>query len=141
MKKINIIYWSGTGNTEDMANAVAEGAKDKDVEVNVIFVEDAQLSHIEEADAVALGCPSMGDEVLEEDAMEPFVESLSSANLNKPFALFGSYDWGDGEWMRNWEKRMEEYGAKLVDKGVIANNDPDDEAIEKCKELGAKLAG
>ncbi|MCT4598408.1 MAG: flavodoxin [Vallitalea sp.] len=140
MKKINIIYWSGTGNTEAMAHAIAEGAKGEDNEVKVISVDEAQLSDVEEADAVALGCPSMGDEVLEESEMEPFVESLQSINLNKPVGLFGSYGWGNGEWMIDWEERMEGYGASLINKGLIVNNDPEDDDIENCKKLGEMLA-
>jgi flavodoxin short chain len=140
MKKINIIYWSGTGNTEAMAHAIAEGAKGGDNEVKVISVDEAQLSDVEEADVVALGCPSMGDEVLEESEMEPFVESLQSINLNKPVGLFGSYGWGNGEWMIDWEERMEGYGASLINKGLIVNNDPEDDDIENCKKLGEMLA-
>lgn len=140
MKKINIIYWSGTGNTEAMAHAIAEGAKGEDNEVKVISVDEAQLSDVEEADAVALGCPSMGDEVLEESEMEPFVESLQSMNLNKPVGLFGSYGWGNGEWMIDWEERMKGYGASLINKGLIVNNDPEDDDIENCKKLGSMLA-
>ncbi|MCY6484474.1 flavodoxin [Clostridium aestuarii] len=141
MKKVNIIYWSGTGNTEAMANAIAEGAKIDEVEVSLLAVNQASADHVVNSDVLALGCPSMGQEVLEEAEMEPFVESIESVVKGKKLALFGSYGWGDGEWMRNWVERMENCGAQLIDdEGLMANNEPDDEAITNCKELGEKLA-
>ncbi|HWR44888.1 flavodoxin [Sporomusa sp.] len=142
MKKIAVIYWSGTGNTEQMAVAVADGAKNNDgVSVELIAVNNASKNNVLEADAVALGCPSMGDEVLEETEMEPFVETLQSAELaGKPLALFGSYGWGNGQWMRDWVERMKGLGALLVADGLIVQENPNDEGISLCKELGAKLA-
>ncbi len=140
MKKISIIYWSGTGNTEAMAEAVAEGAKDGGSSVKVLKVEEAAKEDVINANAVAFGCPSMGAEVLEEESMEPFIESISDIDYtDKPVALFGSYDWGDGEWMRDWESRMKGYGAALVDEGLIVNLTPGDEEISLCKKLGKKL--
>lgn len=140
MKKIAVIYWSGTGNTEMMAKAIAEGASEAGVEVNLLNVANARITDVFEADAVALGCPSMGAEVLEEDEMEPFVTSLNSAEINnKPVALFGSYDWGNGEWMKDWEDRMKGYGARLIQAGLIINLTPDTEALKECKSLGSKL--
>ncbi|KGM97230.1 flavodoxin [Clostridium novyi A str. 4552] len=140
MKELVIIYWSGTGNTESMANAVAEGAKIDDVNVKLMNVSEAKVEDIENADSVALGCPSMGAEQLEEAEMEPFVDSISSAIKGKKLVLFGSYGWGNGEWMEDWEERMTGYGANVVDDCLIINNTPDDEGIEKCKELGETLA-
>ena len=141
MKNITVIFWSGTGNTEIMANAIAEGAKVNGDIVKVLNVEEATKEDVINSDLIALGCPAMGSEVLEEDLMEPFVESLSDIDYNdKAFALFGSYDWGDGEWMRDWQDRMASYGAKLVDDGLIVNQTPDDEGINLCKTLGEKLA-
>ena len=129
-----VIYWSGTGNTETMAKAVAEGAG----------VESQTVSefngNIEELDAIALGCPAMGAEVLEEDEFEPFFTNLESKLSGKKVGLFGSYGWGDGEWMRNWEERVKAAGAELVSDGVTANEAPDDEALENCRKLGALLA-
>lgn len=142
MKKVAVIYWSGTGNTEEMAAAVADGAKEGGAAVELLPVSRASLQHVAEADAVALGCPSMGNEVLEESEMEPFVASLESANLSgKPMALFGSYGWGNGEWMQDWESRMKAMGAQLVADGLIINGQPDQEGLASCKELGSKLAG
>ncbi len=143
MSKMVVIYWSGTGNTEKMACEVAEGAKNNsDMELKILKVGDVTIQDVIDANKVALGCPSMGAEVLEEDEMEPFVESLSDIDwTNKSLALFGSYDWGDGEWMRNWQERMEGYGANLVDEGLIVNLEPEEDDCERCRALGEKLVG
>lgn len=141
MKKVSIIYWSGTGNTEIMAKAIAEGAKIDEVDVSVLNVSEASVDNVQNSDVVVLGCPSMGAEVLEEDEMEPFVESIQSVVKGKKLALFGSYGWGDGEWMRNWVERMESYGAELIDdEGLMANYEPNEEALDNCKELGERLS-
>ncbi|MBR9648423.1 flavodoxin [Clostridium tyrobutyricum] len=140
MSKVNIIYWTGTGNTESMANLIAEGAKEKGADVNLINVSSASESDVKDADVVALGSPAMGAEVIEESEMEPFVESISGAVSGKKIALFGSYGWGDGEWMRSWVERMEGYGANLVNDGLIVNEAPEGESEEECKNLGKELA-
>jgi len=140
MKNISIIYWSATGNTEKMAKSIAEGTNVGGNVVKVIEVGKASKNDVLNADAIALGCPSMGAEVLEEDEMEPFIQSLEAYNLkDKPMALFGSYDWGDGQWMREWEDRMKKLGVNLVDEGLIVQNTPDEEALMQCRQLGAKL--
>lgn len=136
---IPVIYWSGTGNTEAMAKAVAEGIKANGKEAKLLAVGDASAADVEAAEAVALGCPAMGDEILEEDEMEPFVESIANAVKGKKVVLFGSYDWGDGQWMRDWQERMKGYGADVVKEGLIANLEPDDDALAACKELGKAL--
>lgn len=141
MKKISVIYWSGTGNTEIMAKAIADGAKIGEVDVSLLNVSEASVDDVKNSDVVALGCPSMGAEVLEEAEMEPFVESIESVVKGKKLALFGSYGWGDGEWMRNWIQRMESYGAELIyDEGLMANYEPNEEVLSNCKELGERLA-
>ena len=132
--KTAVIYWSGTGNTEAMANAVAEGAN-----VSAVTVSDFS-GNADEYDAFAFGCPAMGAEVLEEDEFEPFFTNIESKLSGKKVGLFGSYGWGDGEWMRNWEERVKAAGAELVSDGVMANEAPDDEALENCRKLGALLA-
>ncbi|HBE79147.1 MAG TPA: flavodoxin [Firmicutes bacterium] len=140
MKSIMIIYWSGTGNTQKMAVAVAEGAKIDDTEVKILTVDAAAQENVLKADGIALGCPAMGSEVLEESEMEPFVASLAGAKLaGKPLALFGSYDWGDGQWMRDWQECMETAGAKMVADGLIFHNTPDETGLAGCRELGKKL--
>lgn len=132
--KTAVIYWSGTGNTEAMANAVAEGAG-----VSAVTVSDFSGSAAD-YDAFAFGCPAMGAEVLEEDEFEPFFTGIEGELSGKKVALFGSYGWGDGEWMRNWQDRVKAAGAELVAEGLIANEAPDDDALESCKKLGALLA-
>ncbi|HCQ91384.1 MAG TPA: flavodoxin [Clostridium sp.] len=140
MNKVSIIYWSGTGNTEAMANFIAEGAKNEGAEVEVKAVSNAVVSDIDSADVIALGCPSMGDEVLEESEMEPFIESIQTAVKGKKIALFGSYGWGDGKWMRDWEERMTGYGAIVINEGLIANYTPESDKEKECLELGKELA-
>ena len=141
MKKVSIIYFSGTGNTEAMAQAIADVVKEAEGEPTLVTSEEASVENVTSADTVALGCPSMGAEELD-DTMEMFVDSLESEVSDKPIALFGSYDWGDGEWIREWHDRMEGYGAKMIQDQdeLIAHLTPEDEDIEKCKELGKKLA-
>lgn len=140
MKNVVIIYWSGTGNTEAMATGVMDGAKSENVNVRLLNVGEAKIEDVLKADALALGCPSMGSEQLEESEMEPFIESISDAIEGKDTALFGSYGWGNGEWMTDWQERMESYGARVIEDGLIINNEPDEEGIKKCKKLGELLA-
>ena len=139
MKKISIIYWSDTGNTEIMAKAIQEGLED--VQIELLRVGEATVDNVLKADGVALGCPSMGAEVLEEVEMEPFITLLEKEDLKgKPMILFGSYGWGNGEWMDDWETRMKNIGINLIDKGLIIEEEPNEEGILKCKELAMRLA-
>ena len=133
--KTAVIYWSGTGNTEEMAKAVAEGAG-----AELFSVSDFSGS-VEDYEAIAFGCSAMGDEVLEESEFEPFFADNESKLSGKRIALFGSYGWGDGQWMRDWTERAKKTGAELVDEGLIANEAPSAEDLEKCRALGKKLAG
>lgn len=138
---IRVVYWSGTGNTKAMAEAVAEGARSAGAEVELSEVGSAEVRSVLAADAIALGCPSMGAEILEEEEMEPFVRSLESAGLKgKPVLLFGSYDWGDGQWMRDWEERMRKAGAALVSDGFIVNLTPAASDSAALAEAGRSLA-
>lgn len=139
MSKVAVVYWSGTGNTEAMANAVADGAKKAGAEVELLGCSDFSAAKVAEYDAIAFGCPAMGAEVLEESEFEPMFEACKGALDGKKIALFGSYGWGDGEWMRNWEDSCKEAGANLVCESVICQEEPDDEATEACKALGAAL--
>ncbi len=135
MSKTAVVYWSQTGNTEAMANAVAEAAG-----AELITAADFSADKLNDFDTVAFGCPAMGAEVLEEDEFQPMWDAVK-ANLNgKNIALFGSYGWGDGEWMRNWEEDAKSAGANLVAEPVIANEAPDDDALAACKALGEALA-
>ena len=137
MSKIAVVFWSGTGNTETMADAVVEGAEGAGAEVEKIAVDDWS-GNVADYDALALGCPAMGDEQLEEDEFEPFFEGVEGDLSGKKVGLFGSYDWGTGDWMETWKERTEGDGAEVVDT-VIANLEPDDDALEACKALGAAL--
>ena len=141
MSKVAVVYWSSTGNTEAMANAVAEGAKEAGAEVTKFETADFSADKVDEFDAIAFGCPAMGAEVLEEAEMEPFVAEVEGFASGKKIALFGSYGWGDGEWMRDWEARMQSAGAELVGgAGLMCHETPDAEGLEECKELGRQLA-
>jgi len=140
MSKIAVVFWSGTGNTEAMAQAVAEGAGAKGAEVECIGASDFSADKVAEYDAIAFGCPAMGDEVLEESEFDPMFEAVEGSLSGKKIALFGSYGWGDGRWMRDWEERCKQAGAVLAIESVIANDAPDDDAVQQCKDLGAALA-
>lgn len=140
MSKIAVVYWSGTGNTESMALAVAEGAKDSGAEAVVMTASEFDNSMMDSFDAVAFGCPAMGAEVLEEDEFEPMFSACEGKLSGKRIGLFGSYGWGDGEWMRNWEDTCRADGAVIASKSVICNDAPDDDALAECKALGAALA-
>lgn len=140
LKKIAVIYWSGTGNTEEMAKAVAEGAKTDNTDVTLLTVSEATTDIVKNADAIAFGCPSMGAEVLEESEMEPFITSVEGLVSGKPVVLFGSYGWGNGEWMEDWASRMTSCGATLLSDGLIIMNAPDTSGLEDCKTLGRKLS-
>ena len=141
MKKTALIYWSGTGNTEAMANAVAEGMRQAGAECSVLTSADVTADTVAALEAVALGCPAMGAEELEETEFAPMFDGIKSALAGKAVALFGSYGWGDGEWMRTWEDTCRSDGAVLACESVICCEAPEDDALAQCKKLGATLAG
>ena len=133
--KTAVIYWSGTGNTEAMAKAAAEGANAE------LFSVSEFSGNVADYDAIAFGCPAMGAEVLEEDEFEPFFTAAEGSLSGKKVLLFGSYGWGDGEWMRNWEERVKAAGAELVNgEGIIVNEAPSDDDLAKIKEIAATIA-
>ena len=138
MSKVAVIYWSGTGNTEAMAAAVAQGAKEAGAVVDLMACTEAE--GVEGYSAVALGCPAMGSEELEDSEFLPMLEGIEPSLPGKKVALFGSYDWGVGEWLEKWEERCAEKGIALAAQSVKANNAPDDEALSNCKKLGAAIA-
>ncbi len=140
MSKAAIVYWSSTGNTEAMANAVLEGAQAAGAQAELIAAGEFSGAMLEGYDAVAFGCPAMGAEVLEEDEFEPMFTGCEAGLSGKKIGLFGSYGWGDGQWMRDWQERCIADGAVLVEEPVIANEDPDDDAVAACRALGAALA-
>ena len=139
MSKVAIVYWSGTGNTEEMANKVAEGAKAAGAEVEVISADDFDGTDIISFDCVSFGCPAMGDEELEDSVFQPVFEACEPKLAGKKVALFGSYGWGDGDWMRSWEEKCQNDGVALAVDSVICNEEPDDEAQAACIELGKAI--
>ena len=139
MNKIAVVFWSGTGNTEAMAEAVRAGAEDKGAEVTVFAPSDFTTARAEAFDAIAFGCPAMGAEVLEEDEFQPMFDAVKGSLAGKAVALFGSYGWGGGEWMRAWEADCEAAGIRLAAESVICADAPDDDALAACRALGAAL--
>lgn len=139
MSKIAVVYWTGSGNTEAMAKAVEEGASAAGADVKSVLVGDFSADEVAEYDALAFGCPAMGAEELESDEFEPVWEACKEALGDKPVTLFGSYGWGSGEWMDSWKDDAESAGVNVVDT-TIANEAPDDDALEACQALGRALA-
>ena len=139
MSKVAIVFWSGTGNTQAMADAVADGAKSAGAEVTVMGPSDFGKDKVTEFDAIAFGCPAMGAEVLEEDEFEPMFADVEGSLGGKKIAIFGSYGWGDGQWMREWEERCKNAGAEFAAAPLMINEAPDDAGIADCKTLGASL--
>lgn len=139
MSKIAVVYWSGTGNTESMANAVVEGIQEAGGEAVLLSAPEFDESMMDSFSAIAFGCPSMGSEELEDGEFEPMFSGCESRLSGKKIALFGSYGWGDGEWMRNWEERCLGDGAVMACDFVICNEAPDDDAVAACRKLGASL--
>ena len=141
MSKIAVIYWSGTGNTEAMADLVANAATAAGASVDKFTASEFNVSSAGDYTGFALGCPAMGAEQLEESEFEPMFAGLEGSLNGKKVALFGSYGWGDGQWMRDWCERAKEDGAQLFsDEGLICNETPDDDAQAACRKLGADLA-
>ena len=136
---MKIVFWSGTGNTEKMANIIAEGIAKGGKQAEIVNVSEANNGIFNDEDVVVLGCSAMGDEVLEESEFEPFIESIASKIKGKKVALFGSYGWGDGQWMRDFEDRVTSYGAQLIGDGLIVQNEPEDNCPE-CIEFGMNIA-
>ena len=138
--KTAVIYWSGTGNTQAMAQAVLEGMEQAGAEAVILTPDQVDVSQISAFDAVALGCPAMGAEELEDSEFEPMYQVIKGYLVGKKVALFGSYGWGDGEWMRNWEDDCKANGIVLAAESVMANETPDDESLQVCRNLGSVLA-
>ena len=142
MSKVAVVYWSGTGNTAAMAEAVAQGARGAGASVNVFNLDESAFggANVAEYDAIAFGCPAMGAEELEDGTFLPAFESCEGELSGKKIGLFGSYGWGGGDWMASWEETCKNDGAELAADSVICNKAPDDEAVASCKALGAALA-
>ena len=137
MSKIAIVYWSGTGNTAAMAEAILSGAKDAGADASLFDVDSFTAADMASYDGFIFGCPAMGDEVLEEGSFEPFFATAEENLKNVPVALFGSYGWGGGAWMETWRERTKQAGAKLFGDGLIIENAPDDEGLKACQKFGS----
>lgn len=140
MSKTAVVYWSGTGNTAAMADAVVEGVKSAGGKPELFTADSFNSDMVDNYDFIAFGCPSMGCEQLEDTEFEPMFDSCKNKLKGKKIALFGSYGWGDGEWMQTWENDCKSFGVDLVCDSVICNDAPDDEAVAKCENLGKALA-
>jgi flavodoxin short chain len=139
MKKIAVIYKSATGNTEMMAEAIAKGAKSDETEVKLLSVEEASAEDVINADAVALGCRASGAEEFDADDVVPFIETIQDKVTDKPMVLFGSFGWGDGQYMEEWADQMKSYGANLLAEGLTLLETPDNDGLAECEALGKKL--
>ncbi len=140
MSKVAVVFWSGTGNTAAMTDHIIAGAKGAGAEVDVFQPNDFPPAKAADYQHIAFGCPSMGDEVLEEEEFQPMWDALKSSSLNgKKLALYGSYGWGDGEWMRLWEKECDTLGLNVL-QSLMCNEYPDADGQAACKALGATLA-
>ena len=140
MSKVAVVYWSGTGNTKLMAETILNGASDKGADASIFEANDFSASKAAEFDAIAFGCPAMGAEELEDSEFEPMFSAVEGSLAGKKIALFGSYGWGDGQWMRDWEDRCRNNGITLAEKSVIANEVPDDAVLIACRDLGSALS-
>ena len=140
MSKMAVIYWSMSGNTQAMAEAIAQGAEEAGAQVEVLPVGEVTPEQALTYEKLALGCPAMGAEVLEEEEFEPFFAQLEGRLAGRKGALFGSYGWGDGQWMRDWQARTEETGANLYDQGLMIHETPDEEGLARCRAMGAGFA-
>ena len=140
MSKVAVVFWSGTGNTEAMAEAVRAGAKARGADVSMFGPSEFTADMVSGFDGIAFGCPAMGAEELEEIEYEPMFASVEGSFGGKKIALFGSYGWGDGQWMRDWEARCKAAGAMFAAESVMCNDAPDDAALDSCKDLGGALA-
>ena len=140
MGKVAVVYWSGTGNTEEMAKAVLEGAKKGGAEAELFTVSDFSADKMADYNGFLFGCPATGSEELQEDYVEPFFVEAESKLSGVPVGLFGSYGWGGGAFMESWAERVRTAGAKLVSDGLVVENAPDDDGLKACEELGEALA-
>lgn len=140
MKKVAIVYWSGTGNTLAMANEIADELKNSDLEVTVLNCSDFSEGDVANYDGFAFGCPAMGSEELEDSEFEPMFESVEKSLSDKPVLIFGSYEWAEGEWMQTWQERCVADEINLACDGLIAYDYPDDAALEECRRAAKDLA-
>ncbi|WP_296141767.1 flavodoxin [uncultured Anaerococcus sp.] len=139
MSKVAVIYWSGTGNTEQMANAIADRLKEKQIDLDIYQASDFDESKLADYDGFAFGSPAMGDESLEESEFEPMFESVEGKLENKAAIIFGSYEWNEGQWMLDWQERCKDNGINLAANGLAVYDSPSEEDIRSCQNLADKL--
>lgn len=139
MSKVAVIYWSGTGNTEQMANAIADRLKEKQIDLDIYQASDFDESKLADYDGFAFGSPAMGDESLEESEFEPMFESVEGKLENKAVIIFGSYEWNEGQWMLDWQERCKDNGINLAANGLAVYDSPSEEDIRSCQNLADKL--
>ncbi len=139
MSRLTVVYWTGTGNTEQMANLVAAGARAQGAAAEVIWCSDFSAEQAADCDAIAFGCPAMGAEELEDGEFEPVFRACLRALAGKRIGLFGSYGWGDGDWMRAWEELCSQNGIDLAVQSVICCGTPDGDGAAACRAMGAAL--
>ena len=140
MNKVAVVFWSGSGNTEAMANAIKKGVEKANAVCDLFFVSDFDINSVEKYDGIILGCPAMGNEVLEECEFQPAYDEMEKFLNGKSVGLFGSYGWGSGEWMESWEAQVKDAGAKLIEKGLIVNEAPDEDGLNSSEEFGMRFA-
>ncbi|MCK9236087.1 MAG: flavodoxin [Acholeplasmataceae bacterium] len=140
MEKVLVVYWTGTGNTEMMAEKIAEGLVLEGLDVTLRQVDEIDVDEALTYEKIAFGCPSMGLEILEEDEFEPFFEEIENQLDSRKIALFGSYGWGDGEWMDAWIERVQDLNLNLFEPGLKINSTPSPEEEEDCLQFGREFA-
>ena len=136
---MKIVYWSGTGNTEKMAELIKKGIIDAGKNAETVIASNVNVDELLKEEVIVLGCSAMGDEILEETEFEPLIDEISTKVSGKKIALFGSYGWGDGKWMRDFEERMIGYGCTIIDTPLIIQNEPDG-SKQECIDFGKKIA-
>ena len=135
---MKVIYWSGTGNTEEMAKLIAQGIDSEGKKAELVNISNDKVSEIE--NVVILGCPSMGAEELEEGEFRPFFDEIKDSLNDKEVVIFGSYGWGDGEWLRTWEEEVLSVGGKMTLEPFMVNNEPEGEDVDRCIDFGKEIA-
>ncbi len=136
--KVAVIYASTTGNTEAMANAICDSLKEKGAEVLCVTADGADQAAALSCDVLLLGSPAMGDEVLE-DSVEEFFAVIEGSISGKKIGIFGSYDWGDGKWLRDWADRIKSQGAVLLGEPLMVHLTPEADDVQKCKTWAASM--
>lgn len=140
MNKVSVVYYSGTGFTKAMADALVEGIKLAGVEPNLYKIDEVDVNDVFASDVIALGSAACGAETIEETYFVPFMEENADKFNGKKVYIFGSYGWGGGEYADNWKAQLEGFGANIVAMPVLVNDGASDEELEQLKEIGKKLA-